>query len=88
MLGTIETNRSTRRMRSARSTEKAVDAGNSEMATITKSKTFHGSRQYRQPSAASRSAISTTNSATASRSRTNSGTPTSAVTAGTSRAPA
>ena len=43
--GTIETSRSTRRMRSARSTDRLPVAGISAMATTTRSKMRQGSRR-------------------------------------------
>ena len=45
MLGSAETSRSARRMRSARSTENVSVTGTSATATITRSNRFHGSRK-------------------------------------------
>ncbi|GAA2770580.1 hypothetical protein GCM10020219_044330 [Nonomuraea dietziae] len=43
MLGTADTRRSARRMRSARSTEVGPEAGTRAIATMTASNQFHGS---------------------------------------------
>ena len=63
MLGTTEMRRSTRSTRSARSTASGPVAGMSAMPTTTKSNTLHGSRKKLPRQTASRSPISTTNTA-------------------------
>jgi hypothetical protein len=68
MLGTNATSRSTRRIRSERSTENASEAGINAIPMTTKSNTLHGSRKKRIPCAASRSISSTTKIVSAIRS--------------------
>ena len=62
--GTTETSRSTRRMRSARSTERLPVAGMSVTAMTAKSNRFQPRLKKAGPSAASRAASSRTNTAT------------------------
>nr|WP_228833060.1 hypothetical protein [Nocardia brasiliensis] len=49
ILGVADTNRSARRIRNARNTDKPPEAGSSATPTTAKSKQFHGSRKYSRP---------------------------------------
>ncbi len=79
-VGTTEMRRITRRIRSARSTEKPSVVGSSAMATTKKSNRLHGSRKKRRRNAKIRSAISTTKTARMMPSISSSAGPTAAIT--------